>query len=85
MVGVGCFLFRENVILYVFVLLNNAVVWVSFIRMGSCLVVEVQIHRIMRKKLFQFFRRGFSRKKKVMLVVGLTDNLILWVVGLNSN
>ena len=37
-----------------------------------------------KKKLLQFFKRGLSRKKCVMWVVGLTDNLILWVVGLNS-
>ena len=41
-VGVGCFsiqcavVFRENVILQVVVLLKNAVLWVSFVQMGSC-------------------------------------------------
>ena len=37
------------------------------------------------KKNFQFFRKWLSRKKGVIWVVGLIDNLILWVVGLNSN
>ena len=38
-----------------------------------------------KKKLLQLFKRGPSRKKLVMWVVGLTDNLISLVVGLNSN
>ena len=40
--GVGYFpiqwvvVFRENIILYVVILLQNAVLWVSFVQMGSC-------------------------------------------------
>ena len=38
------------------------------------------------KKLFQFYRGGYPEKKKrVVWVVGLTDNLIFWLVGINRN
>ena len=91
LVEVGCFsiqwvaVFCENVILSVVVLLKNADLWVSFFQMGSCGLFGFNITKKNEKKLFQFFKRGLSRKKSVMWVVGLTDNLILWMVGLNNN
>ena len=61
-------------------LLKNAVLWLSFVQMGSCGLLRFKYKEKKRKK--NLYLRVFSRKKiNVMWVVGLTDNLILWAVG----
>ena len=72
--------FCENLI----VLLKNAVLLDIHCSngMGSCGLLGLNTKKN-EKKLFQFFRMGVSRK--VMWPMGLTGNLILRMVGLNSN
>ena len=84
--------FCETVILSMVVLLKNAVLWVSFVQIGSYGLFGFKYKEEWKKKkntkkqnkLFLYFKNGLSRKKRVMWVVGLTDNWSLWVVGLNN-
>ena len=57
------------------VVLKSAVLWVSFIQMG--------FHRLLKSSSL----KGDSpeKKKKSYVGGGVTDNLILWQVGLNIN
>ena len=82
MVGVDCFSIQ-----WVFVICENVIIWVVvLLKKQFCGYPSFKWDlEKNEKKLFQFFQRGSPERKRVMWVVGLTDNLILWVVGLNSN
>ena len=60
--GVGCFslewvvVFSETVILYVVVFLKNAVLWVSFIQMGSCGLFELNTKKKEKKTSSNSFK-----------------------------
>ena len=73
--------FCENVILWVVVLLKHAVLWVSSFKweLVGCLGLNTR----MRKNSSNSLKAGSPEKKE--LCGWLTDNLILWLVGLNSN
>ena len=65
------------------ILHSNGIKW----DLVGCLGLDIKKNEKKRKKkTIPVLQKGALQKnKRVMWVVGLTDNLILWVVGLSSN
>ena len=86
----GCFFYQSSV--WLSCLKMQLCRWLFFSTMQFCGYPSFKVNLVgclgrMRKTSYNSVKGGSTEKKELcaMWVVGLTDNLILWVVGLNSN